>query len=116
MNAPRFGRKLFIVCVALASLAAVSLTVVNEKHREANVIGKWYRLSPLKGPSEGDAPIVLLKGGRLDDGDVSSTWSYFNGEVTMGPQGGSDTVYVLSEDGKRLTGKVVKDSVYEKRP
>jgi hypothetical protein len=109
-------RRSILLLFVTASAFAVVVIVEGEKRRERFLPGKWYHLTPIRDRSNDDSPIEMLKDGSLTDGDVSSTWSYFNGDVTMSPQSGPDTVYVLSEDGKRLTGKVVKDFVYEKRP
>ena len=109
-------RRSIVISVAAASTVAVVLVAANKKRQEGKLPGKWCHLSLVSERSGNESSIELLDNGLLNDGDVSSTWSYFNGEVTMSPQSAPDTVYILSNEGRRLTGKVVKDFVYEKRP
>ncbi len=109
-------RKWILLTFAVTSVVACICIVVSERHRGDSLVGKWCGSSLPKEATESQNCIELSEGGLIVDGDVSSTWSYFHGEVIMSPQGGPDTIYVLSDDGKRLTGKVVKDFVYKKRP
>ena len=110
-------RKLVFFSLLIGLIVWAFLAVENQNRRRAMVIGRWYYVSfEATRRIVERVPIRMNEDGTLSDGLVSSTWTYFNGKVTMAPQTRDEIVFILSEDGRHLRRSGETKWIFERRP